>query len=204
VPDTVQADEDWYGGTPQEEKQKFNDFVNQGSMFREWKKFNHPQFGEIEIGGWGKFTTRIPPTFLLPEMVHRNASHVLFVARNLPNVKLDVIEKKSLGNGLHRIRVRLHNDHAIPSLSNKIRKDKILRQDIVKIEGSGIEVVSGAFIDDIHMEQISPVEDRPWMIFTTVPSFGSREIQWIVRGSGAVKITYDAKKARNLSQTIQL
>jgi hypothetical protein len=207
VPDgkkPAEEDDDWYGGTPGEEKQKFNENVNQGSMFREWKKFNHPQFGEIEIGGWRKFTTRIPPTFLLPEMVHRNAAHVIFVARNLPNVQMEVIENKSLGGGLHRIRVRLSNDRAIPSLSNKARKDNLVREDILKIEGNGIEVVSGAFIDDIHMDQISPVEDRPWMIFTAVPAFGKCDIQWIVRGIGAATITYDARKARNLSETIQL
>ncbi len=197
-------DESWYGGTPGEEKQKFNDNVNQGSMFTNWHKFHHPQLGDIEIGGWRTFTTRMPPLFLLPEEVHRNASHVIFVARNLPHVTMEVIEKKDLGDGLHRIRVRLANDHAIPTLSNKARKSNLVRQDIVKIEGSGIEVVSGAFVDDIHMDRISPVEDRPWMIFTTVPAFGKRDIQWIVRGSGTAKITYDAKKARNLSQTVQL
>jgi hypothetical protein len=197
-------DDEWYGGTPPEEKQKFSDFVNQGSMFREWKKFTHPLFGEIEIGGWRTFTTRIPPKFMLPEMVHRNASHVIFVARNLPNVRMEVLETKSLGNDLHRIRVRLSNDRAIPSLSNKARKNHLIREDILSIEGNGIEVVSGGFIEDIHMEEISPVEHRPATIFTSVPSFGKRDIQWIVRGSGAVTIIYDAKKARDLTETIQL
>lgn len=196
-------DESWYGGTRSVEKQKFSDNVNQGAMFTDWHKFAHPQLGDIEIGGWRKFTTRIPPLFQLPEMVHRNASHVIFVARNLPNVAMEVIEKKELGDGLHRIRVRLTNDRAIPTLSNKARKANLTREDIIKIEGNGIEVVSGAFVDDIHMDQISPVEDRPWMIFTTVPAFGKRDIQWIVRGSGSAKITYDAKKARSVSQTVQ-
>jgi hypothetical protein len=202
--DEGEEDTEWFGGTPAEEKQKFNDFVNQGVMFKDWTKFNHPQFGEIEIGGWRTFTTRIPPTFMIPEMAHRNASHVIFVARHVPVVKLEVLEKKSLGNNLYRIRVRASNANAIPSLSNKALKSKLTRKDILSITGSGIEVVSGGIIDDLHFERIRPVEHRPATIYTSVPSFGKRDIQWIVRGQGTVTITYDSKKAQNRTRTIQL
>ncbi|HUU45544.1 MAG TPA: M14 family metallopeptidase [Acidobacteriota bacterium] len=207
VPDEDEEEEEddsWFGGTRDEEKQKFNDFVNQGTMFREWKKFNHPQFGEIEIGGWRKFTTRIPPTFLLPEMVHRNASHVMFIAGHVPSIDLDVFEVKDLGGGLHRIRARVFNNNAIPTLSAKNLSKGMTRKDILRIEGSGIEVVSGGVVDDALYDRISPVEHRPWMIFTSVPSFGKREVQWIVRGSGAAKITFESLKATNRSRTIQL
>ncbi|MCH8992639.1 MAG: hypothetical protein IIA44_12960 [Acidobacteria bacterium] len=202
--DEGEKDTEWFGGTPGEEKQKFNDFVNQGIMFKDWTKFDHPQFGEIEIGGWRTFTTRIPPTFMIPEMVHRNASHVIFVARHVPVVKLEVLEKKSLGNNLYRIRVRASNENAIPSLSNKALKSKLTRKDILSIAGSGIEVVSGGIIEDLHFERIRPVEHRPATIYTSIPSFGKRDVQWIVRGQGSVTITYDSKKAQNRSRTFQL
>jgi hypothetical protein len=202
--DSSAEDEEWYGGTPAEEKQKFNDFVNQGTMFREWHKYNHPQFGEIEIGGWRTFTTRIPPAFMLPEMCHRNASHVLFIARHVPVVKLELLENKSLGDELHRIRVRVSNENAIPTLSRKAVKDNLARQDILRIEGSNIEVVSGAIVDDLHFDRISPVEHRPGLIFTTVPSFGKRDVQWIVRGGGSATVTFESLKATDRTLNIQL
>jgi hypothetical protein len=203
VPEDKDEEHSYYGGTPQEERQKFNDFVTQGIMYKNWEKFDHPQFGEIEIGGWRSFTTRIPPTFLLPEMAHRNASLVIFTARHAPDVKLEVLEVKDLGNDLHRIRVRASNPNALPSLSAKIQSKDIIRKDILKIEG-GFEVVSGAVVEDITFDRIRPVEHRPWMIFTHVPSFGKTDVQWIVKGKGKATITYDALKAQNRTVTAEV
>jgi hypothetical protein len=194
----------YYGGTPSAERQKFNDFVNQGTMFRDWKEFDHPQYGKIEIGGWRTFTTRIPPPFMLPEMVHRNASLVLLAARNAPEVTLEVTEVKDLGDGLHRVRVRAANANTIPTLSGKAQSRNIVRKDMFKIAGNGIEVVSGAVVDDAVFDRVKTVDHRPWMIFTSVPSFGKCEVEWIVKGSGKVTITYDALKARNQTLTVTL
>jgi len=194
----------YYGGTPAEERQQFNDYVAQGTMFRQWKEFDHPQFGKIEIGGWRTFTTRIPPTFMLPEMVHRNASLVLFIARHVPEVELETLEVKALGDGLHRIRVRASNRNAIPSLSGRALTKNIVRKDMFTIIGDGIEVVSGGIVSDPVFDRVETVEHRPWMIFSHVPSFGKRDVQWIVKGSGKVTVTYSALKARDRKLTIDL
>jgi hypothetical protein len=190
--------------TPTEERQRFNDVVTQGSMFREWRTFDHPQFGEIEIGGWRTFTTRIPPTFMLPEMLHRNASLVIFAARHAPEVELELLEIKKLGGDLHRIRVRAVNSKAIPTLSARALRRKLARRDILSIGGRSLDVVSAAVVKDIHLDQLEPVEHRPWMIFTHVPSFGSRDVQWIVRGRGKVKVTFSSLKAGDRTLEIDL
>ena len=96
------------------------------------------------------------------------------------------------------------NNNAIPTLSAKNLSKGITRKDILRIEGSGIEVVSGGIIDDALYDRVSPVEHRPAMIFTSVPSFGTREVQWIVRGSGTAKIMFQSLKATDRSRTVQL
>lgn len=194
----------YYGGVPSEERQKFNDRLAHGTMFKEWEEFDHPQFGKIELGGWKTFTTRIPQEFQLLDLVHRNASHVIFVAQHTPEVELEVLEIKNLGDGLRRIRIRAWNNNAIPSLSHIAMSKEIVRPDIFSIEGSGIEVVSGGIVQDIHYDRVGYVQNRPHMIFTSVPSFGHRDIQWIVRGNGKVTISYDAKKAANRELTVNL
>lgn len=192
----------YWSSAPQEERIKFNDRLMQGQMYKDWKKFNHPQFGEIEIGGWRKFTSRIPQNFMLNEMVHRAASVVIFVAEQTPEITLELIDVKDLGNGLKRIRVRAGNESALPSLSSKIMRDDIIRKDIFKIEG--VDVVSGGIIQDIHRDRVDFVEHRPWMIFTNVPAFGKRDIQWIVRGSGTATVTFDGLKAANRTIDVKL
>ncbi|UCC31623.1 MAG: hypothetical protein JSU86_04965 [Phycisphaerales bacterium] len=198
-PDDVFADR-----TPDEEKQKFNDFVNQGTMFKNWEKFEHPQFGEVEIGGWRTFTTRIPSTFQLPEMVHRNASLIIFIARHTPEVELEILDVKPLGDDLHRVRVRARNRKAIPTISAGALKHDLVRKDILSIEGSGLQVVSGGIVDDIHFDKVKHVENRPHMIFTSVPSFGKRDVQWVVRGGGKATITFRSVKTQDRSVKIDL
>jgi hypothetical protein len=73
---------------------KFSDYVAQGEMFVDWKPFNHPVYGEIEIGGWVKMSSRLPQLFMLPELVHRNAAVVLLAAENTPEISMEVFEVK--------------------------------------------------------------------------------------------------------------
>jgi len=202
--DKGDEDDSWFGGTPPEEKQKFNDIVNQGQMFRTWKPFLHPQFGDVEIGGWRTFTTRIPPTFMLPEMVHRTASLVIFTARHAPEVSLEVLEVKALAPDLHRVRIRASNLNAIPTLSSKATQKKLARRDILKIEGPGLDVVAGATVDDLRLDLVSPVEHHPEQIFTSIPAFGKQDFQWIVRGKGKARITYRSLKAKDLQMELEL
>jgi hypothetical protein len=189
---------------PDDEKQKFSDFVTQGAMFRDWKPFDHPQFGKIEIGGWRTFTTRLPQPFQLPELVHRNASLVIFLARHAPEVELEVLQKKKLAKDLTRIRIRLANNHALPTLSDQALRHNLFRQDIVKLEGKNLKVVSGGIVEDLQLDKVTPVEHRPHMIFTSVPSFSKRDVQFIVKGRGQATITFDSVKARNKKVTVKL
>jgi hypothetical protein len=187
-----------------DEKQKFSDFVTQGAMFRDWKPFDHPQFGKIEIGGWRTFTTRLPQPFQLPELVHRNASLVIFLAKHAPEIELEVLEKKRLAKDLTRIRIRLANNHAIPTLSDLALRHNLFRKDIVKLGGKNLKVVSGGIVEDLQLDKVNPVEHRPQMIFTSVPSFGKRDVQFIVKGRGQAEIIFNSVKARNKSIRINL
>ncbi|UCC44737.1 MAG: hypothetical protein JSU65_02070 [Candidatus Zixiibacteriota bacterium] len=198
------GDESYPRGRRETSKQKFSDNLTQGTMFRDWKEFDHPQYGKIEIGGWRPYSSRIGQPFLLPEMCHRNASLVLFTARHAPDITLELLEVKDIGNGLRRVRVRASNENAIPSLSQNAVRRKIYRKDMLTIAGSGIEVVSGGTVDDLVFDRVDYVDHRPERIFTSIPSFGKRDIQWIVRGRGRATVTYDAIKAGNQSLTIDL
>jgi len=177
-----------------EERQKFNDHLMMGEMFEEWKPFDHPTYGEIEIGGWRQFSVRTSPEWMLPDMLHRNAMFVIWTATQLPNLSLEVIEVKRLDEDLYRVRARAANSGGIPTLSAKARYRNIYRQDQFSIEGKNLEVMSGGVLEDPHFDKVNAVEHRPWRILTYVPEFGKREVQWIVSGTGRATVIYDALK----------
>ena len=59
---------------------KFNDYLGLNELYKPWKPFKHPTYGDIEIGGWVKMSSRLPHPFMLQELVHRNAMVVLYAA----------------------------------------------------------------------------------------------------------------------------
>ncbi|MFO7622461.1 MAG: M14 family metallopeptidase [Bacteroidales bacterium] len=177
------------------ERLKFNDHLAQGELFREWAPYKHPEYGDIEIGGWVKMSTRLPHPFMLQDLIHRNASTVIYAAQNTPDVTLEITETTRLSGGLYRIRVRLHNRNAMPSVTYMTVKNRLYPLDIVTVKGSGIKVVSGGRVVNLYPEKIEYKEYRPEVQFCQVPGSGKVEYQFLVSGKGKLEISYKSAKA---------
>ena len=50
----------------------FNDFLELGDSYVEWAPFDHPEYGDVEMGGWRKTEGRVNPRFMSMELFHRN------------------------------------------------------------------------------------------------------------------------------------
>lgn len=177
------------------EQLKFNDHVALGELYTDWKPYKHPVYGDIEIGGWVKMSSRLPHPFMLPDLVHRNAMAVIFSAEQTPEVKMEVFEKKEMDKGLYRVRVRLSNTGAMPSITYQTIKHKLYPQDILKVSGDNIRVVAGGQIQDKYADRVSFKEYKPEVQFLQVPGFGMVEYEFLVSGKGKVTIDYTSRKA---------
>ncbi len=186
------------------ERLKFNDNLAHGSLYKEWKPYHHPVYGDIEIGGWVKMSTRIPHTFMLPELVHRNASAVIFSASQTPDISMEVFETKKMGNNLYRLNVRLKNKNGIPSMSYIAQQKKIHPKDILKISGKGIKVIAGGRLSDKYTEKANYKEYKPEIQFLSVPAFGFVEYTFLISGKGTVNLSYHSQAAKDISKTIKL
>ncbi len=182
----------------------FNDRVTQGELYREWKPYKHPLYGDIEIGGWVKMSSRLPHPFMLQDLVHRNASSVIFTAKYTPKVKMDVFEVKELENNLWRIRVRLVNEGVMPSVTHLTVKNKLYPLDMLSVKSSGAKVVSGGKITDLYMDLVEYKEYKPEIQFCQVPGQGKVEYQFLVSGKGSIDIKYESRKAGTIIQSVPL
>ncbi len=192
------------GASPERsrEQMEFNDNLAQGEMFKEWKPYHHPVYGDIEIGGWVKMTSRLPQPFMLPELVHRNASVVFLSAENTPDISLEVFDVKEMGKNLHQVRVRLKNKNGLPSMSAYSVKEKLYTPDMLKVTGS--KVVAGGKITNLLLDKVNYKEKKPEIQFLSVPGYGVEEYQFLVDGKGEITISYESRKANNVSKTIKL
>jgi hypothetical protein len=186
------------------ERHQFDDHLMLGEMFTDWHPYQHPTYGEIEIGGWKPFTVRMSPGFMLQETLHRNALFVIWTATQLPQVTVEVTEVKSLGGGLWRIRARAANAGALPTLSSRAVSKRIYRLDLFSISGDEIDVLAGGELIDPYFDKVDPIVYNPERVYTHVPAFGKREVQWIVAGRGKFAIAYEGFKCGRAEAEAQL
>lgn len=169
------------------ERYLFDDLLRQGAGFIDWHPFEHPVYGAIEIGGFRKDVGRVPPTFLIEEMLHRNAMFCLEHAKAMPLVRIEDVVVTDLADGLKAIDVVFRNLHAIPTRTAQAAKQKIGAPDVFTLSGNGIEVLAGGFRTDLwRPERIELQERTPERLLRErgIESRGEVRVRWFVRGTG--------------------
>ncbi len=201
-----QEERSMFGESSDAERQRllFNDNVTQGEQFVEWKPYKHPLYGDIEVGGWTKMSSRLPHPFMLQDLVHRNASAVIFTGQYTPKVRMDVFEVKKVDGDLWSFRVRLVNEGAMPSVTHASMKNKLYPPDILSVTGRGAKVVSGGVLTDPYMGLVTYKEYKPEVQLCQVPGFGKIEYQFLVSGKGSVDLRFESRKAGKISKTVEL
>lgn len=158
-----------------------------------WKKVQHPQYGEIEIGGVKKAWTRTAPSFLLEDLCHRNMAFTLFHLYHTPKVEVDSILVKPLGGSLTEVTAIVANRRVIPTHTSQDIQNKITRPDWIRINGG--RVVSGMILEDRLLGIGSEQERRPEQLeVETIPGMGAVAVRWVIDGKGPFTVTVDSEK----------
>jgi len=172
---------------------RFDRLLLMGEAYVPWKKFNHPQYGEIEVGGTKKNFGRVEPGFLLQSDAHRNMMFTLFQTEQLPLVEVDAITSRALGGGLTEVTATIANRRIVPTHTQQDLENRITRPDHVSLEGA--EVVAGFVVTDRLANLTTEQKRNPRRIeVANVPGMGTATVRWIVRGSGPMTVTVDSEK----------
>ena len=180
---------DWFRDHPPEDDLKVFRWSEEklgGMAHVDWKPFQHPELGPIEIGGWNRFHAfGNPPLQLLEREVARFPKWLLWQALQSPKLELVVADAHALGDGTWRIRLVVQNTGWLPSyVSKRALERKVVRgvvaeiclpagaalatgkrrEDIGQLEGKAYKHTGISFWPDYHV-----TDDRA-------------KIEWIVRG----------------------
>jgi hypothetical protein len=199
-------DEMGFRGSPERDRErlKFNDHVVQGELFNSWSAFKHPQYGDIEIGGWVKMSSRLPHPFMLADLVHRNAAAVLFAAAETPQITMEVLSTEKMSAGLHKVRIRLANSGGLPTRTFHTIQKRTAALDTLSVQGAAVKVVAGGKLTDPYFEQVDYKAKRPEVQMVHVPGYGKVEYQFLLSGEGEVTFAFASRKAGAVSKTIRL
>ncbi|MCZ6816452.1 MAG: M14 family metallopeptidase [Planctomycetota bacterium] len=193
----------------QEDMLTYNDFLLFGQIFRPWKPFQHPVYGEIELGGWVKQSSRVPPGFMLPEVCHRNAAFTIFHAGAMPKLEITDATVENKGGDVFEITVEVKNLRILPTVSAIAAREGIGARDVIEItsvEEGQIEVLAGGTLNDRFLAPLVFVEHQPHRLWNGrgIPGERTRLFRWLVKGQGSVEVNYSSAKAVDVSQTIEL
>lgn len=194
-------------GATEEADQLFaDDRLLFGASFRPWKPFRHPQYGDIEIGGFVKQSQRVPPPFLIEEMCHRNAAFVIYHADQLPAVVWDEVATERVGPGVHAVTVGIRNTRLTPTISEQAARRKIGQPDRASLAGAGLKVLSGGRLVDRDTGEVDPARARPERLELRdgVPGQSTRRVRWFVQGSGRAEIRFTSQKGGTLTRELML
>lgn len=108
-------------------------------------KFNHPQLGEIWIGGTNKkHIGRTPPPRYMEDEAMRQSRLVLHVMKQFPELKLKNAVVKKAGNNLYQVEVDVVNDRFMPTASDRLVLMKKHTPDVLKATVNGGTLVEPA------------------------------------------------------------
>jgi Zinc carboxypeptidase len=198
------------GGEPSPQMRDiWQDHVLFGQTKSPLKEVDHPTLGKVLVGGGNKWSSRIPPAFMLEEECHRNMAFTLFHANEMPRVSMGPSLVRKLGDGLWEVTLELKNDALIPTRTARSARSKIGVADRVTLTpASAVTIAASGTVERRYDRSFTPERETPRVVVLDegVPGRGSTFVRFLASGpEGAeIAVAYTAEKAIDLKGSVKL
>ncbi len=160
--------------------------------FADWTPFQHPELGEVEIGGFLPYVTHNPPADRLPELGARHGEFLVKLAGMLPRVRIADTEVTAHGGGVFTVKMEVENGGFFPTSTRHGTTSRSVGPTLVQIQVDDDDILTGA--------------DKTVSIGVLNGSGARESVTWVIRGrEGAqVEIKLLSVKAGHDTVTINL
>ena len=205
-----------YNGKPEDpyvQLERFNAVMkwvkqNAPQYYSDWKSYEHPTFGTVEIGGLNcKFTLQNPPEdYLLAECEHDTKFNIRF-AKALPQLTVDSVTSEKVSEDVYKVSAVIGNLGYLPT---HLTDEAINLHTAVEVEVSiDKEVVEGHAVKKIgHLSGYS--RTATGAIYGNLTTYASakakNKVTWIIKAHQGETVTVSAsqEKAGSCTATITL
>ena len=178
-----------------ETQHTFDKYLLLGEGFVPWHEVEHPQYGKVDVGGFKKSWIRQPPSFLLEEECHRNMAFTLYHADEMPLVKIQNVEVKSLGGGVRQVTAIVENERLIPTHSAADVKRKLTRPDLVTLNGKDVKVLAALIDNEPFFTNPREQRRKPQTVeLDTLRGNSVTYVRWLIAGDGPLSVEVDSIK----------
>ena len=128
----------------------FSDSQLEGKGFVNWKPYNHPTLGEVEIGGFVPYSGNTPPYPMVDSLLNLHLPFVFELVKKLPKLQIADVKAIEKGSGVYQVEVWIENKGYLPFPTAMGKRNKIPAPAVITIEGPGIEFLSGIKRTPLH------------------------------------------------------
>ncbi len=172
-----------------------------------WYRFNHPQLGPVELGGWDWLHTWTnPPGRLLEREIRPFPNWLVWQALISPRLELHAAEALALGRDTYRVRLVVENTGWLPTYVAKKALERKLRGVVCEIElPEGARLETGK-----PREELGQLEGRAYKEAMLNPGLeGTQErlkVEWVVHAprGGKVKLVARHERAGTVRASVDL
>ncbi len=160
--------------------------------FVAWSTYDHPEFGEVEIGGFMPYVTTNPPADQLPELGRKHGEFVVRLAGMLPRVSIVSTEVTAHGGGVFTVTAEIENTGYLPTSLQHGVVSRAVQATMVQIQVDSESILTG----DAKSSRVQRLEGS-----------GSRaSFSWVIRGNNgqSVEIFVRSQKGGTDTATVTL
>jgi hypothetical protein len=147
--------------------------------FVEWTPVEHPDFPnqKVEVGGFAPYKMYNPPYAMMGSVVEKHSQFLQEVVDMQATLELINLKTEKLGEGLTRITVDLHNAGLLPTHTQMGDRSRWLQKIKVHLNlAEGQQLLSG----------------QAYQLFERIGADDSRQLTWLIRGSGTIALSAGA------------
>ena len=183
--------------TEQAERQhKYMRFIDEhlgGVGCQPWTKFDHPQLGEVEIGGIDyKHVVQNCPIPFLPQEVEKHTRFMLRQLKTLPRLSFRSVDVEKVDHSTYRVEARVMNSAYLPSyVTSEALKTGIVTDLKVTLSGD-VKFITGKRVERIgQLEGFSGITGTAsaFGITTVIPNPCEKKVVWTLQAEPGTEIT---------------
>jgi hypothetical protein len=112
--------------------------------FVPWTKVKHPEFGEVEIGGFKPYAVTNPPAAELAGLGAAHAKFAIYLASLFPKVGVAALQATAFGGGIYRISAEVENTGFWPTSLAQAQTARSVKPTMVQLGVDPGAVLSGS------------------------------------------------------------
>jgi murein tripeptide amidase MpaA len=203
---------EWFRKHPHEDDLKILLWVEENvdeNSYHEWRPFDHPQLGKVEIGGWDHmYSWRNPPASHMEAEAARNLPFFLSLGNMLPRLSVHTLDIIPIGEGSFQINLVIDNQGFLPTFTSQQGKKRgAVRPVRVEVEiPEGVILKSGK-----RRVELGHLEGRSNKLsvtstFSMDPTDNRGRAEWVVAGppGTVIKIKIHGERAGTLTREVRL